>query len=81
MDFIFGIFGIVDAGRGDGLGAFLAVWQQRAGRLKGVGRKGLSDGLCSIQSGPTRPCPLHCTAAVAWILQVSGAEVFALFTL
>ena len=38
-------------------------------------------GVYLIQSDLARPRPLHCTAAVARILQVSGAEDFALFTL
>ena len=80
MGFIFGIFGIVDAGGGR-LGGLLGGLAAGGRTVEGMGRKGFSDGLCSIQSGLTRPCPLHCTAAVAWILQVSGAEVFALFTL
>ena len=38
--------------------------------------KGLMDGSCPIQFHPARPWSRHCTAVVAWILQISGAYVF-----
>ena len=37
--------------------------------------KGLTDGLCPIQSDPHGPVLPHCTVVLAWILQISGAEV------
>ena len=51
MGFMSGFLGALTRG-GNGLGGLLAVWQQRAGRSRGVGRKGLMDGLGPIQSGP-----------------------------
>ena len=45
-------------------------------RCVGLGPKGVIDVSRSIQFHSARPRPLPCMAAMARILQVSGAEVF-----